>query len=160
MLPANRHHEIILSFEFLHVLWLIVPCEQRLHFRCVSCVRKRAFADNRSIFYCACAKFVARFASIVRFPAKWREFRGNKNKIAKTLICYVRLTQCSKPVKSKKKTRSLIYSSRFLDCFEMVVGRGYFSHASSDSENVASARRVGSLRSCMSNTPLSVSSDE
>ena len=54
---------------------------------------------------------------IVGSVVKWREFRGNK-KMATTLICYERLTQCSKPVKNRKKTRFLIYSFRFLDRFE------------------------------------------
>ena len=72
-------------------------------------VRKVASADNRSIFYRACAKFITRFASkinrqqapVVRSVVKWREFRGN-NKIALTLICYAKLTQCSKLVKNRK----------------------------------------------------------
>ena len=46
-----------------------------------------------------------------------------------------RLTQCSKPVKNNLFVQM---SGRIWT----VVGRGYFSHASSYSENVASARRV------------------
>ena len=41
---------------------------------------------------------------IVRSVVKWREFHGIK-KNATTLICYARLTQCSKPVKKRKKNR-------------------------------------------------------
>ena len=78
-------------------------------------VRKVASAENRSIFYRACAKFVTRSQAklIVRSVVKGPEFRGNK-KIATTLICYARLTQCSKPVKNRKKNCFLVYSSRFL----------------------------------------------
>ena len=73
--------------------WL--PCEQRLHFCCVSwCVKSN---DN---FYRACEKFVTRFASkiiilIVRSVVKWRKFRGEK-KIATTAISYARLAQDSR----------------------------------------------------------------
>ena len=62
---------------------------------------------------------------MVRFVVKWREFRGIK-KIATTLICYARLTQCSKSVKNRKKTRFLIYSSRFLDGFERLSAEASF----------------------------------
>ena len=62
---------------------------------------------------------------IVRSVVKWREFRGNK-KIATTLICYARLTQCSKPVKKRKQLIFLIYSSRFLDVFERLSAEATF----------------------------------
>ena len=62
---------------------------------------------------------------IVRSVVKWREFRGNK-KIAKTVICYARLTQCSKPVKDRKKLVFKIYSSRFLDGFERLSAEATF----------------------------------
>ena len=65
---------------------------------------------------------------IVRFVVKWREFRGNKN-IATTLICYAILTQCSKPVKNRKKPDFLIYSSRFLDGFERLSAEATFRTA-------------------------------
>ena len=64
--------------------------------------------------------------------------------IATTLICYARLTQCSKLVKTGK--------SPFFNLFVqisgriwMVIGRCYFLHTSSFSENVASARKVPDL---------------
>ena len=41
---------------------------------------------------------------IVKSVVKWQEFCGIKN-IATTLICCTRLTQCSKPVKNRKKPR-------------------------------------------------------
>ena len=67
-------------------------------------MRKVASADNRSIFYRACAKFVTRFASKINrhgLSSNGASFAGIK-KIATTLICYARLTQCSKPVKHRK----------------------------------------------------------
>ena len=74
---------------------------------------------------------------------KWGEFRGNIKKLRQLLICYARLTQCSKPVKNRKK---LVFFNLFVQIISgwssTVVGRGYFSHASSYSENVASARTV------------------
>ena len=72
---------------------------------------------------------------IVGSVVKWREFRGNK-KMATTLICYARLTQCSKPVKNRKKNVFFFISSfRFLDRFEWLSAEATF-------QNVASARRV------------------
>ena len=71
-------------------------------------VRKVASGENRSIFYHACAKFVTRFASKIncqvchQMEQVWRE-----QKIATTLICYARLTQCFKPVKNRKKPVSI-----------------------------------------------------
>ena len=62
---------------------------------------------------------------IVRSVVKWREFRGNK-KLVTTLVCYARLTQCSKPVKNRKKPVLLIYSSRFLDGFERLSAEATF----------------------------------
>ena len=92
-------------------------------------VRKVASADNRSIFYRACAKFVTRFASKINrhgLSSNGASFAGIK-KIATTLICYARLTQCSKPVKHRKNPFFYLFvqiSGRIWT----VVGRGYFSH--------------------------------
>ena len=85
---------------------------------------------------------------IVRSVVIWREFRGGE-KIATTLICYARLTQYSKPVENRKNPVFIIYSSRFSGRNWTVVCRGYFSHDSSHSENVASARRVLFTRSSL-----------
>ena len=46
--------------------------------------------------------------------------------MATTLICYARLTQCSKPVKNRKKPVFLIYSFRFLDRFEWLSAEATF----------------------------------
>ena len=62
---------------------------------------------------------------IVSSVVKWRESRGNKE-IATTLICFPRLAQCSKPVKNRKKSRFLIYLSRFLDGFERLSAEATF----------------------------------
>ena len=62
---------------------------------------------------------------IVSSVVKWRESRENKE-IATTLICFPRLAQCSKPVKNRKKSRFLIYLSRFLDGFERLSAEATF----------------------------------
>ena len=129
-----------------------LTCEQRLHFPWVSWRAKSSLCGQLFNFL-SCMREIRHAIreqnQIVRSVVKWREFRGNK-KIATTLICYARLTQCSKPVKnSEKKTRFLDLFVQISGRIWTVVGRGYFSHASSHSENVASARRVTtSLLSC------------
>ena len=108
-------------------------------------VRKVASADSLSIFYRACAKFVARYSQtklIVRFVVKWREFRGNK-KIARQLWS---ATQDSRNAVNRSRTGKTVF---FFNLFAQisgriwtVVNRGFFSNASPHSENVATARRV------------------
>ena len=143
------------KFIQLMILWLLsfweqcncyqCNCEQRLHFRCVSWRAKSSL--NRQPFnflscMCEIRHAIRKQNFVVRSVVKCCEFCGKK-KIATTLICYARLAEWSKPIKNRKKTAFLIYSSRFLDGFERLqVCRGYFSHDSSHSEIVASARRV------------------
>ena len=87
--------------------------------------------DNRSIFYRACVKFVTRFASKIncevcsQMARVSRELKNcdNSDLLRKTLA---RLTQCSKPVKNRKKTRFLIYSSRFMNGFERLSAYATF----------------------------------
>ena len=90
------------------VVWEVAyPASRGYIFAVWAGVRKVASAEDRSIFYRACAKFVTRFASKINRHCpvvKWREFCGNK-KVATTLICYTRITQCLKPVKNRKKNR-------------------------------------------------------
>ena len=62
---------------------------------------------------------------IVRSVVKWNEFCGIK-KVATTLICCTRLTQCSKSVKNRKKPVFKIYSSRFPDHFERLSAEATF----------------------------------
>ena len=107
-------------------------------------VRKVASADNRSIFHRACAKFVTRFASKIlssglssntatfaerkKLRQLWSATQDSRNGLNRS--------------RTGKKPFFLIYSSR-LDGFERLqVGRCYFSHDSSHSEFVASARTV------------------
>ena len=54
------------------------------------------------------------------------------------------LTQHSRNALNRSRTGKTRFNLfvQFLDGFEWVVGRGYFSHASSYCENVASAHRV------------------
>ena len=58
-------------------------------------VWKVASADNRSIFYRACAKFVTRFASKINRQV-CHQMAGIKQMYVTTLICYERLMQDSR----------------------------------------------------------------
>ena len=94
-------------------------------------MRKVASADNRSIFYRACVKFVTWFVSKINRQVcrqmawvSWEEKKSdNFDLLRKT---HVGLTQCSKPVKNRKKPVFLIYSSRFLDGFERLSAEATF----------------------------------
>ena len=77
------------------------------------------------MFYCACAKFGMRFTSKINRQVCRQT--AQKKKIATTLICYTRLTQCSKPVKNRKKPVFWIYLSRFLDGFEWLSVEATFT---------------------------------
>ena len=124
------------------------PVSRNSTFCCVNWrVRKEASADNRSIFYRACAKFIMQFVSKINRQV----CHGNK-KIATTLVCYARLTQdsCSKPVKNRKKPVFNLFI-QISGQIWMVITRGYFSHNSSHSKNVASARWVLNFWNCSLN---------
>ena len=96
-------------------------------------VRKVASADNHSIFYRSCVKFVTWFVSkinrqVCRQMARvsWEQKKcDNFDLLHKT---HVGLTQCSKPVKNRKKPVFLIYSSRFLDGFERLSAEATPAH--------------------------------
>ena len=66
----------------------------------------------------------------------WRRNNGQRS------FADARLTRCYKPVKNKKKPVFFNLFVQISGRIWTVVGRGYFSHASSYRENVASARRV------------------
>ena len=108
-------------------------------------MQKVASADNRSIFYRACAKFVTRFASKILssgLSSNAASFAERK-KLRQLRSAMQNSRNGLNRSRTGKKPFFLIYSSRFLDGFERLqVGRGYFSHDSSHSEIVASARRV------------------
>ena len=141
------------KFIQLMILWLLsfweqcncYPASRGYIFAVWAGVQKVASADNRSIFYRACAKFVTRFASKILSSG----LSSNAASFAerKKLRQLRSATQNSRNGLNRSRTGKkpvfLIYSSRFLDGFERLqVGRGYFSHDSSHSEIVASARRV------------------
>ena len=96
-------------------------------------VRKVTSDDNRSIFYRACAKFFTRFASKINrhgLSSNGASFPGIK-----------KLPQLW------SATQNSVFCNLFVQISERlwaVVGRGYFSHDSSQSENEASAHTVGS----------------
>ena len=83
------------------------PASRGYIFAVWAVLRKVASADNHSILYRACEKFVTRFAS-----------------------------------KNRKKNPFFNLFIQISGRIWTVVGRGYFSHASSHSKNVPSARRV------------------
>ena len=141
------------KFIQLMILWLLsfweqcncYPASRGYIFAVWAGVRKVTSTDNRSIFYRACAKFVTLFASKILSSG----LSSNAASFAerKKLRQLWSATQSSRNglnrSRTGKKTAFLIYSSRFLDGFERLqVCRGYFSHHSSHSEIVASARRV------------------
>ena len=70
-------------------------------------MRTVASADNRSIFYRECAKFVTRFARKIN-PQVCRQMTRVSRELKKCDNSYLlrkthaRLTQCSKPVKNRK----------------------------------------------------------
>ena len=113
-------------------------------------VRRVASADNCSIFYRACAKLVMRFVSKIKssgLSSNGASFAGIKK-----LRQLWSATQDSRNALNRSRTGKTRFFYLFVQIsgrIWTVVGRGYFSHASSHSENVASARRVTtSLLSC------------
>ena len=122
----NHAAQIYTTYDFMAPVFLgtmsLLPCEQRLHFRCVSWRAKSSL--NRQPFnflscMCEIRHAIRKQNFVVRSVVKCCEFCGKK-KIATTLICYARLAEWSKPIKNRKKTAFLIYSSRFLDGFELL----------------------------------------
>ena len=112
-------------------------------------VWKVASADNRSIFDRVCAKFVTRFVTKINSSGLWSNgascagIKKNCDNSDLLRITHARLTRCSKPVKSRKNNPVFVnLFAQISGRIRTVVGRGYFSHDSSHSENVASARRV------------------
>ena len=91
-------------------------------------VWKVAPANNHSIFYHACPKFVTQFTSKINHQVcphgqmAWVSQDEKKaTTVVTTLIWHARLTQCSKPVKNRKKPIFLIYSSRFLEWMDLNI---------------------------------------
>ena len=127
-------------------LHLTYPVSRGYIFAVWAVVRKVASADNHSIFYLGCTKFVARFTSKINRQVchQMAQVWGNK-KIVFTLICYTRFTQDSHNALNRSRTGKNPFFYLFVPISRRiwtVVGRGYFSHASSHSKEVASARRV------------------
>ena len=100
-------------------------------------MQKVASPDNCSIFY--------RAKLIIRTVIKWRKFRRNQ-KIASTLICYIRLMQDSRSALNRSRTVKnpffkLIHPDFWTDlnsCRQRLLFVQQLN-----SENVASTRRVG-----------------
>ena len=126
----------------------LYPARRGYNFAVWAGVRKVASAENRSIFYRACAKFVTRSQAklIFRSVVKGREFRGNK-KMGQLWSA----TQDSRNALNRSRTgKKTPFFNLFVqispDGFELLSVEATFRTTilgdSSNSENVASARRV------------------
>ena len=129
--------------QFQVPLWDKLPCEQRLHFCCLSWRAKSSLCWKPF-------KSVLKSGRINEknglFPLlDW--FRALRESCVADQSCPIFLY----PQNSRHLTTDLTINFPYKSCDEFcactienwtVVGRGYFSHASSNSENVASARRV------------------
>ena len=122
--------------------------EQWLHFGCVSWRAKSSLYQQlfnflscmREIHHAICKQNKL----IIRPVIKWREFRGNKKNCDNSdLLCktHARLMQDSCNSLNWSRTRKSPFFKFIRPDFWM-DGKGYFLHASSHSENVASARRL------------------
>ena len=106
-------------------------------------VRKVASADNRSnyIVHAWNSSRNSQAKLIIRSVIKWHKFCGiKKNCDNSDLLCQTHTML--KTGQEQEKTRFFDLFVQISGRIWMVVGRGYFSHDSSRSENVESARRV------------------
>ena len=112
------------SWMFIHVH--ITLRAEAVTFSLSELACEQPTTDNRSIFYCECAKFVTRFARKIN-PQVCRQMTRVSRELKKCDNSYLlrkthaRLTQCSKPVKNRKNLFFSIYSSIFLDGFERLT---------------------------------------
>ena len=112
-------------------LHLTYPASRGYIFAVWAVVQKVASADNHSIFYLGCTKFVARFTSKINRQVCHQTAqvsREQKNCVYSDLLhkIHARLAQCSKPVKNRKKPIFFIYLSIFLDGFERLSAEATF----------------------------------
>ena len=122
-----------------------LPCEQRLHFRCMSCPVKSSLCRQpfNSILKSGQINLKNRFFPVLD---RFRALRGSC--IADQLeLSQVFLFLWSSRHLTTDLTINFACESHYEFCACMmanwtVVGKGYFSQDSSHSENVASARRV------------------
>ena len=108
-------------------------------------MRKVASADNRSIsiVHARNSSRDSQAKLIVRPVVKWRECRGkNCDKSDLLRKTHVRLTQCSKPVKNRKKTVFLFIRPDFLTDLNGRRQRLLFAPQLIHRKCIASARRV------------------
>ena len=126
------------------VVWEVAyPASRGYIFAVWAGVRKVASAEDRSIFYRECAKFVTRFASKIN-----RHFLSSNSASFAGIRKLPQLwsaTQESRNVLNRLRTGKKSFFQLFVQIsgrIWAVVGRGYFSHDNSHRGNVASARRV------------------
>ena len=109
-------HLIFVSFTSIQV-----PCEQRLYFRCVSWRAKSSLCWQPFNFL-SCMREIP---------------HAIRSKINRQVCC-----QMARVSREYKKLWQLWSATQISGRIWMVVDRGYFSHASSHSKNVATARSV------------------
>ena len=104
------------------------PASRGYIFAVWASVRKVASAEDRSIFYRACAKFVTRFASKINchcLSSNGASFAGIK-KLRQLWSATQESRNALNQLKKKKKTVFSIYSSRFLDGSESLPAEATF----------------------------------
>ena len=126
------------------VVWEVAyPASRGYIFAVWAGMRKVASAEDRSIFYRECAKFVTRFASKINrhfLSSNGASFAGIRK-----LPQLWSATQESRNVLNRLRTGKKPFFQLFVQIsgrIWAVVGRGYFSNDNSHRGNVASARRV------------------
>ena len=138
--------------------WREVPCKQRLHFHCVSCCEKSSLCQQPFNFLSFTVQFSLVHARNSSCNAWWKlivtsvvkigmSFTEMKNWDNSVLLRKTRaiVTQCSKPVKNRKKPNFWNLFVQVSGLIWTVVSRGYLSHTSSQRENVASADNRSTL---------------
>ena len=142
--PApSTNHSLFLN-KSLSNLATLLPREQRLHFRCVSCRAKSSLCWQpfnflsclREIHHAICKENLssglssngASFAGIKKMRQLWSATQDSHNAL------------------NRKKPGFFYLFVQISGRIWTVVGRGYFSHDSSHSENIAPARKVQHYR--------------
>ena len=127
------------------VVWEVAhPASRGYIFAVWAGVRKVASAEDRSIFYRACAKFFTRFASKINrhcLSSNGASFAGIK-KLRQLWSATQESRNALNRLRTGKKNRFFNLFVQISGRIWAVVGRGYFSHDSSHRESVASACRV------------------
>ena len=118
LLQNARHQKPYpVSRGYIFALWAVVG--------------KVAFADNHSIFYYACVKFVTWFTSKINRQVCHQMTRNSFKKILQQELWSATQDKCKTHAmlltgQEQEKPVCLIYSSRFLDRFEQLSAEATF----------------------------------